>query len=417
VRAIRASPGGNIPSTPIRPSNDGTPRGEPERAIDYVTLKTEIKSLARAHGFPLVGIASAEPFREAERSILERIGAGLFRGLAWFTPERARFCCDPTNHFPDARSLIALGISYHALDDGEKTGGLRGQVARYAWGRDYHHELAERLKAFCADLRRVCPPESKLKTFVDHGRMVDRAVAQRAGLGWYGKNSNLLTRQFGSWVFLAEVLTNLPLPPDEPMRATCGKCTRCIPACPTGAIVAPGVIHNDRCISFLTIELRGPIPRDLRPLIGDWIFGCDICQEVCPVNRKAEPAAPPAFGAKFGIGARPELLPLLDLSDDEFARRFGHTPLKRTGRSGLLRNVCVALGNRADPLAIPALSRALQDGDWLVRGHAAWALGQIGGPEANRLLAERLPREDDAWVREEITLARTTDQQRSAQLP
>ena len=373
--------------------------------VDYVTLKSEIKRLARAHGFPLVGIASAEPFADAERSILERIQAGLFRGLAWFTADRARFCCDPRNHFADARSLIALGISYHSLDAGETSGGLRGRVARYAWGRDYHRELAERLKAFTVDLHRICPPEAKLKTFVDHGRMVDRAVAQRAGLGWYGKNSNLLTHQYGSWVFLAEVLTNLALPPDEPVRTHCGTCTRCVPACPTGAIIAPGVIHNDRCISYLTIELRGPIPRDLRPLIGDWIFGCDICQEVCPVNRKAEPAAPPAFGAAFGVGARPELLPLLSLSDEEFKQRFAHTPLKRAGRSGLLRNVCVALGNLADPEAVPALAGALGDDDPLVRGHAAWALGQIGGAEARRLLSVQRAREADAWVIEEVAEA------------
>jgi len=370
-------------------------------------LTAAVKRLARQHGFPLVGIASADPFERAEKSLLERIEAGLFSGLAWFTADRARFSCDPRNHLADARSLIALGISYRALDpepppDGH---GLRGKVARYAWGRDYHAELGERLKAFCVDLHRLCPPDVKLKTFVDTGRLVDRAVAERAGLGWYGKNSNLLTHQLGSWVFLAEVLTNLPLTPDEPLRTTCGSCQRCIPACPTGAIVAPGVIDNDRCIAFLTIELRGPIPRDLRPLIGDWVFGCDICQEVCPVNRKAAPAAPPAFQPSEGIGAQPDLLPLLALSEAEFRARFRHTALMRAGRRGLLRNVCVALGNLGDASAIPALGRALDDAEPLVRGHAAWALGRIGGEAARRRLVERQAVETDPWVGDEIDTA------------
>lgn len=234
-------------------------------AFDPVHLTSEIKRLAPVYGFPLVGIASAEPFVEAERMLVERIEAGLLSGLNWFTADRARFCCDARNHMPDAKSLIALGVSYNAPDpiDLSPNPGPRGRVARYAWGRDYHAELGERLNAFCAEVRLLAPPDAKLKTFVDTGRIVDRAVAQRAGLGWYGKNSNILTHQLGSWVFLAEVLTNLPLMPDEPVRTHCGSCQACIPACPTGAIVAPGVIDNDRCISYLTIELRGPIPREL----------------------------------------------------------------------------------------------------------------------------------------------------------
>jgi epoxyqueuosine reductase len=298
-------------------------------------------------------------------------------------------------------------VSYNAPEpiDLSPDPGPRGRVARYAWGRDYHAELGERLKAFCADVRLLGPPEARLKTFVDTGRIVDRAVAQRAGLGWYGKNSNILTHQLGSWVFLAEVLTNLPLPPDEPVRTHCGSCQACMPACPTKAIVAPGVIDNDRCISYLTIELRGPIPRDLRTLVGDWIFGCDICQEVCPVNRKAPTAAPPAFHADQGIGPRPELVALLDLDDESFRVQFGHTPLKRTGRRGLVRNVCVALGNTGDRSVVPALIRALGDAEPLVRGHAAWALGRLGGDLARAALLARRELDTDAWVAEEVGLA------------
>jgi epoxyqueuosine reductase len=383
--------------------------GKPS-SIDYAALKRQIKTLAREHGFPLVGIASAEPFVEAERSIVERIAAGLFSGLRWFTADRARQCCDPRHHAPDARSLIALGVSYRALDPPEPSGdeGPRGRVARYAWGRDYHRELGQRLKAFCAALHRIAPPAARLKTFVDTGRMVDRAVAQRAGLGWYGKNTNLLTHQLGSWVFLAEVLTNLPLPPDAPVRTHCGSCQACMPACPTGAIVAPGVVDNDRCIAFLTIELRGAIPRELRPAIGDWVFGCDICQEVCPVNRKAPAAASAAFSASEGIGPRPALLPLLDISEHQFRTRFGHTAVSRAGRSGLRRNVCVALGNLGDPSAIPALIDALDDADPLVRGHAAWALGRLGGEATRVALLARREWEQDVAVVDEIDQALTT---------
>ncbi len=375
--------------------------------VDYGALKVAVKRLARQHGFPLVGVASAAPFERAERSLLERIEEGLFSGLAWFTADRARFSCDPRNHLPDARSLIALGVSYNAPEAVDEPGeaGPRGRVARYARGKDYHREIGDRLKAYCADLRTLGPPGLAVKTFVDTGRLVDRAVAERAGLGWYGKNSNLLTHRFGSWVFLAEVLTNLPLPPDEPVRTHCGSCERCRPACPTNAIVRPGVVDNDRCISYLTIELRGPIPRDLRPAIGDWIFGCDLCQEACPVNRKAETAAPPAYWPSEGIGARPALLPLLRLSEEEFRTRFRSTPLTRAGRRGLLRNVCVALGNLGDPTSVPALAEALGDDEPLVRGHAAWALGRIGGDEARRALTDRRSLESDRWVREEIDLA------------
>ncbi len=386
------------------------PGDDTSNHVDYVALKREVKALARSHGFPLVGIASAEPFVEAERSIVERIAAGLFSGLRWFTADRARQCCNPRHHVPDARSLIALGMSYKSLDptDASPESGPRGRVARYAWGRDYHREIGARLKDFCAELRQLTPPEVRLKTFVDTGRMVDRAVAQRAGLGWYGKNSNLLTRELGSWVFLAEILTNLPLPPDAPVRTHCGACQACMPACPTGAIVAPGVIDNDRCISYLTIELKGPIPYDLRPLIGDWIFGCDICQDVCPVNRKAAPAAPPAFAPAEGIGGRPALLPLLNLTDEGFRARFGHTALVRAGPTGLRRNVCVALGNVGDRSATAALIGALGDDDPVVRGHAAWALGRLGGAPERAALVQRRSIETDETALAEIDLALAT---------
>jgi epoxyqueuosine reductase len=234
--------------------------------------------------------------------------------------------------------------------------------------------------------------------------MNDRAAAERAGVGWFGKNTNILTRSHGSWVFLSQVVTDLDLEPDEPLAKTCGDCVICIDDCPTGAIVAPYVIDNRRCISFLTIELRGSIPRELRPLVGDWVFGCDICQDVCPVNRKAAESLEPAFRQRHDFGA-PALIPLLDIDDEGFRERFRKSPIKRAKRVGLQRNVCVALGNIGDVGAVPPLAGALKSQDAVVREHAAWALGRIGGPEAVDALSAALDVEGDPAVRREVELS------------
>ncbi len=369
--------------------------------MDSVTLAAEIKQRAYRLGLHVVGIASAEAFPEVEATLVARIRAGLMDGLPWFTEDRARFSSDPHNLMPQARSLISVAASYLMPEsDGEGVPGPRGRIARYAWSRDYHEVLKGRLSQLIEFLRERVP-SARCAAIVDTGRLVDRAVARRAGVGWYGKNTNILTLRYGSWVYLGEILTDVALPPDRPTRRNCGRCTACLEGCPTGALVAPGVIDNPRCISFLTIENRGPIPRELRPLIGDWIFGCDICQEVCPVNHRAEPAAagPPA------VEPRPALIPLLRLGEEEFRRRFRHTALARAKRRGLVRNVAVALGNAGDPAAVPALREALCDEDPLVRGHVAWALGRIGGPEARRHLLGALASEADAWVRSEIAQA------------
>jgi epoxyqueuosine reductase len=246
--------------------------------------------------------------------------------------------------------------------------------------------------------------------------MVDRAAAQRSGLGWYGKNTNILTKGWGSWVFLAELVTTLPLDPDPPTGANCGRCEVCLHACPTKAFVAPGVLDNRRCISYLTIELRGAIPLELRPLIGNHIFGCDICQEVCPVNQRVEARLraagrlsgarePLAFRPRVGIGSSPALIELLALDDQGFRARFRHSPIKRAKRRGLLRNVCVALGNSGDAAAVPALARALGDHEPLVRRHAAWALGRLGGAHAREALEAARAREQEPEVRAEIACA------------
>ena len=386
-----------------------------------MSLTDALKTRARALGFCAVGVTGAEPFLEAESAAATRTAEGLLDGLSWWNSTRAHASADPRRAMPDARSVIALAYPHPTADTSAKSsspdesdqspspsgggqgGGPRGRIAAYALGRDYHEVLLERMQPLLAMLRER---GYAAKTYVDHGWMLDRAAAARAGLGWLGKNTNLLVPGGGSYVLLAEIVTSAALQLDQPLKKTCGSCDACLRICPTGALVKPGVLDNRRCISFWTIEHRGVIPREIRPLIGEWIFGCDLCQEVCPVN--ARPAAPdPAALIAFGpvIEPRPHLEELLTLDDEAFRVRFRRSAVWRTRRSGLLRNVCIALGNVADRRSVPALLRVLLDDETLIRGHAAWALGRLGGPEAREGLALALRREADAWVRDECGLA------------
>src|SRR5919202_3008183 len=381
-------------------------------------LTRRIKEYARTVGFDAVGVARAEPFAEDRAVLRERIAAGHFSGLSWFTAERADFSSDPRNLLPTARSIISLAMSYRPehfpKEDASDTGHPRGRISAYAWGRDYHAVLKERMERVVAFMRDACGPAQQARTLVDTARILDRAAARRAGVGWVGKHSNVITKAAGSWVFLGEILTELELEPDEPLRTNCGSCDLCMRVCPTGAIVAPYVVDSNRCISYLTIEHRGVIPRELRPLMGNWIFGCDLCQDVCPPNlRPGVPAheefrpgaADPAPEQDDASPGTPELIPLLTISPDEFRRRFGRTPVKRAKREGLQRNVAVALGNSGDRAAVPALARALREAAPLVRAHAAWALGRLGGADAAGALRTALVAEHDGEVRTEIEAA------------
>ena len=352
-------------------------------------------------------------------------------GLSWWSEARVHASAEPRRAMPDARSIIALAFPHPASNSpspfevpdvpspsggspsplvGEGRGGgseegPRGRIASYALGRDYHEVLLERMQPLVAMLREE---GFVAKTYVDHGWILDRAAAARAGIGWLGKNTNLLVPSVGSSVLLAEIVTSAELEPDQPLKKTCGNCDACMRVCPTGALIAPGVLDNQRCISFWTIEHHGVIPLDIRPLIGDWIFGCDLCQEICPVNVSPRAAAPDSEALRaFGptIEARPRLEELLALDEERFRERFRHSAVWRTRRSGLLRNVCIALGNVADRASVPALAGALDDAEPLVRGHAAWALGRLGGAAARAHLEQALRREVDAGVRAECALA------------
>ena len=372
-------------------------------------LTARIKDAARAAGFDAVGIARAEPFERDRVVLRERIAAGHYSGLPWFSAERADFSSDPRNLLPTARSIISLAVSYRpaGMPPAAEPGRPRGRISAYAWGRDYHSVLKERMERVVAFMRTACGPTRQARTLVDTARILDRAAARRAGVGWVGKHTNVITKAAGSWVFLGEILTELELEPDAPLRTNCGSCDLCLHACPTGAIVAPYVVDNNRCISYLTIEHRGAIPRELRPLMGNWVFGCDICQEVCPPNlRPGLPADQELGGASEGAAAgAPELIPLLEITPQEFTRRFGTSPVKRAKREGLQRNAAVALGNSGDRAAVPALARALRESVPLVRLHAAWALGRLGGGAASAALHEALATETDGDVRAEIAAA------------
>ena len=387
----------------------------------------DAKAIAKAYalelGFDLVTVASAQDFVEDRDVTLERLRAGLMDGLPWFNEKRVLRGTTPQTLLPGAKSIICLGLNYYQRDpEGNGSTTPAGKVARYAWGRDYHKVMKKRMRAYVEGLRLRLGDGLQARWYVDDGPMLDRAAARRAGLGWFGKNTNILTPSHGSWVFLGQVVTDLDLEPDQPLKKTCGECVRCIDACPTGAIVAPYVIDNSLCISHLTIENRGEIPLALRPQMQDWVFGCDICQDVCPVNRKAIPSDPALWrrqefppdsakgrgplriAADHGLAVL-DLVGLLEMSEEDFRRRFRGSPILRAKRVGLQRNACVALGNLRNPVAVLPLRRALLEGESLVRGHAAWALGQIGTAEAGKALEQAGSSEQDSWVLGEITAA------------
>ena len=247
-----------------------------------------------------------------------------------------------------------------------------GRIARYAWGDDYHDVITAKLDKIDIYLREF---GGEQKCYVDTGPVLERDYAAQAGIGWHGKSTMLIDRHLGTWFFLAEILTTLELPADEPIPNRCGTCERCITACPTGAITAPHRVDARRCISYLTIELKGAIPLDLRPLIGDRIFGCDDCLDACPWNRFAQESREAAFSARRLTEM--SLREYLELSDAEFRTLFKNSPIKRIKRRGFLRNVCVALGNAGDTSDIPALERAARDPEPLIAEHARWAIDQI----------------------------------------
>lgn len=370
-------------------------------------LTQRIKRLAAECGLEIAAVTTAEPFPAVAEHLERHVAAGRMAGLDWFTVERARFSAEPRNLQASARSILSVGVAYWSIDPGKPDDGVpRGRIARYAWGVDYHDLLKARMRALQAAIEAEIGRDVETRLLVDTARIVDRAVAARSGLGWYGKHTCIIVPGHGSWVMLGEMLLNLDLEPDRPLDRDCGRCSICLDQCPTGAIVAPYTVDTPRCLSFQTIEQRGAIPLELRPLLGDWVFGCDVCQEVCPYTRAASPEPDPAFPPATVENAYPSLRRLLAMAQEEFAATYGGTPVLRAKRRGLARNAAVALGNVGSEDDVPVLAAALCGHDEpLVRGHAAWALGHLGGVEARTAL-ERVRRpEPDPAVGEEISAA------------
>ena len=385
--------------------------------VDRRSLTESVKAEARRLGFQLVGVTTPDP--PAHLDFYARwLEAGYHGEMAYLASERARQRrADPRLLLPGCRSILVLGVRYpspdsaaNAADDDPAETGPRGRVASYAWGDDYHSALPGRLEALADFIAAQVGRPVAHRSYTDSGPLLERELAQRAGLGWIGKNTCLIHPRLGSYFLLAELLLEVELLPDSPFQADrCGSCTRCLEACPTGCILPDRTLDARRCISYLTIELRGAIPMELRPQVGEWVFGCDICQQVCPWNQRfASPEGDPAFNPRPGL-PRPDLAEEIALSQGDFSRKFKSSPLKRAKRGGYLRNIAVALGNAiatgnaAEPAGIPALVGALQsDPDPQVRGHAAWALGRIGGEAARLALERALEVEVDESVRGEI---------------
>jgi epoxyqueuosine reductase len=335
-------------------------------------LKSNLRTFARSIGFDSCRIAPCDdpPHADKFRSWLREGAAGEMSYMERGEEKR----CDPQKVLPGAKSIVALALNYFQGEQVRRPQtAATGQIARYAWGDDYHDLIANRLDKIDEFLRAFCGQQ---KCYVDTGPVLERDYAAQAGIGWHGKSTMLIDEQLGTWFFLAVVLTTLELPPDGPVRDRCGTCQRCIDACPTGAITAPHRLDARRCISYLTIELKGSIPPDLRPLIGDRIFGCDDCLDACPWNRFAQVSREAAFSARSSTVGMP-LRDYLSLSDDEFRVLFRNSPIKRIKRRGFLRNVCVALGNVGDPSDLAVLERATSDPEPLIAEHAKWAVHQI----------------------------------------
>lgn len=367
--------------------------------------KNAIINFATKLGFDYVGVTSV---KSLERGITarQRVRDGFMRGLNWFTEDRVTKASSPKQLLPEARSILSLAVSYYYPVRGSEPLELHGKIARYAWSQDYHSVLKHKAKLLVQFIETQFHSRHN-RIFVDDGPLLERAVAERSGVAWYGKNTMMLTRNHGSWVLLAEILTDLSLSEDQKLNKNCGSCTMCITACPTGALT-PYALDNQKCISFWTIEHKGIIPRDMRHLIDTWVFGCDLCQEICPVNRKVQQTRDTEFISSDTHIRSVDLIDLLQMTPEQYQVKFKGSPIKRAKLNGLKRNACIALGNIGDAQAVSHLERVLIHSDKVIKVHAAWALGKIGGIRAKEVLTKALPSNKDDEVTSEILHALDT---------
>ncbi|MBU0676526.1 MAG: tRNA epoxyqueuosine(34) reductase QueG [Verrucomicrobia bacterium] len=357
-----------------------------------MTLSERIKNKALSLGFDLIGIAPAREARH-KTAFLSWLDQNLHADMKWIerNPDRR---ADPRLVVDDARSVIAVGVSYFVCNPppGIWNDPSRGRIARYAWVSDYHKVIEHRLKELSAFLQNEAGSETKTRYYVDTGPILERDNASLAGLGFIGRNSMLISPSLGSYVFLGEIIASVELEYDEPTddeglnmkvesggkpKASCGKCRRCLDVCPTHALPAPYVVDSSRCISYLTIECRDAIPPELRPKMGNWIFGCDECQQICPwVHRYSEPKESP-FLSYDPERVAPRLVELMSMEEQAFRERFAGSPVMRAKYRGLMRNAAVAMGNWGSEEALPVLNRAARHDDVLIREHATWAIQRI----------------------------------------
>ncbi len=338
--------------------------------MDAKTLRAEAVRL----GFTEIGWSAIETTSDFYSRFAAWLAEGRFGDMAWMARNAERRL-DPRLIVPQARTIISVSYNYftpHAHSDDPR----RGRISRYAWGDDYHDVMLPKLRALLHALQQ-CNANAEGLAYVDTGPVLEKPWAAKAGLGWQGKHTNLIDRRHGSWFFLGEIITTLNITPAAPpAKGHCGTCTQCIDICPTKAITAPYQLDATKCISYLTIEHKGSIPVALRPLLGNHIYGCDLCQHTCPWNRFATPTPDPAFQPRRQ-NMNPLLIELMPITDEEFRQRFAKSPIKRIKRNRFLRNVAVALGNSKDRTALPALRKALCDPDPLIREHVEWAIRQI----------------------------------------
>ena len=348
--------------------------------------KLLINRRAREIGFDVCRVTSADaPLSAGE--FLNWLKAGR-HGEMGYLQRNAHKRVEPQEVLPGARSILVLASSYYfpgTKREATPSKNHQGVVARYAQYQDYHDVLGEHLRKLADFVNQLGGPATRSLWYVDTGPLLERDLAQRAGAGFIGKHTNLINRSLGNWIFLSEIITTLELSPDPPEKNRCGSCTRCIEACPTEAITAPFQLDARRCISYLTIELKGAIPVEFRRAIGNRIYGCDACLEACPWNRFAKASQLIGNHLRPDLN-QPNLLELLSLDEQEFRRRFSGSPMARTKRRGLLRNVCVALGNIGDENALPALMKASADSESLIAEHAQWAIEEIEGRRKNSLI-------------------------------
>ena len=369
--------------------------------MSIAAVSKSIKEKALEIGFDLIGISPVDSFPENQfyKEWLARGFAGEMKYMEKEPEKRENI----RKILPDARSVVSCGLNYntnypYSMNETDQE---KGWISRYAWGDDYHDIMKKKLQILLDFIKANSPQEIEARVYVDTGPVLERVYGKYSGIGWFGKNTCLINQKVGSWIFVGEIITNLELDYDSPAPDRCGTCTRCIDACPTGALLEPYVLDSRLCISYLTIEYRGMIPLEHRDKTGNNIFGCDICQDVCPWNRRAKVTDESLFKPRDGL-YNPDLASLSQITEEDFRRVFKGNPIKRAKRNGLLRNIVVAMGNSGLKEFIPYLKELLKDKDPLIRAHSAWALSKLEGEDSYDTLSNHFDVESDPMVREEI---------------